>query len=294
MTALRRTASALHSLHRFFRVDIVVFCEGSDSVDYNRAIARELGNQTSLDVMFWSSVVQLLGTNKTYHFKSVGSKETLNAICKDIVDQDVSTISVCRDRDYDEILNRMSNCTRVCYSSGYSWENDVTHLSVVKSVILDFIGPGPQQTADLDLMESRFDLFRTSLPYWVEIDISLIRMRKKGIFDRKSANNCLDFEDHPSLRVAGLKTLLAELGYKTRPKRVLTIPEERALQVCFGKLVSKAIFHYAQKLFEKYNIGNIKYDQFMRLLISKTANMFNFPDLMVVSGSLRGQIASLN
>lgn len=51
----RRTASGLASLHVFFRVDKVAFCEGGPPIDLANALLGN-GEETTFDIMFWRGV----------------------------------------------------------------------------------------------------------------------------------------------------------------------------------------------------------------------------------------------
>lgn len=291
---LRRTPSALHSLHRFFQVDIVAFCEGGLSIDYNAAIARDNGDQSTLDVMFWQNVVHQLGFNKKYHFKSVGSKITLKSICDDVEREGISSISVCLDRDYDGHLNRLNGASRVCYTHGYSWENDVLSKKVVKAIVSDFIGVGGKQTKELENLENKLEQFQSSLPYWIEIDIALMRLGKPSVFLRSNPNASLDFTNHPSLRTAALEKALKDAGYKSRPKRCVRISCDSSFTACFGKLISHAIFHCIGELFEELGIRKLAYDQFMRLAISRTFQFFGDLELRSISVNFQSQSGALH
>lgn len=121
---LRRTASALHSLNIFYQVDIVVFCEGGESVSYENATNSSRTDGT-LDSLYWEGIIGFYNTGKTYHVKSVGSKSTLKLLAEDVLERDISTISICMDADYERVLGGNCHGPRVAWTMGYSWENDV-------------------------------------------------------------------------------------------------------------------------------------------------------------------------
>ncbi|MBT9373451.1 hypothetical protein [Rhizobium sp. CSW-27] len=95
----KRTGSALHSLHRFFSVDAIVFCEGGEVLEYTSAVSQSPGTPT-LDTFFWSSLVRTLALNKRFHFKSVGAKSITMAIAQEVEALGIVTVSVCMDRDW--------------------------------------------------------------------------------------------------------------------------------------------------------------------------------------------------
>ena len=87
------------------RVDKVVYCEGGPPLTV-AGILSGGGEDVTLDVCYWTSIAGALGPKKRYHFKSVGSKETLLSIAEDIVASNVITVVVCLDSDFDILLGR--------------------------------------------------------------------------------------------------------------------------------------------------------------------------------------------
>jgi hypothetical protein len=132
VTALRRSSGGLRSLHRFHGVDLVVFCEGGLSLSPSE-VASGQGVGGTLDALYWSKVIFLLGVPGKCHCKSIGSKATLIEIAKTIEDNSIETITVCVDADYDRYDNEAVALRRLARSLGYSWENDICSKPVIEA-----------------------------------------------------------------------------------------------------------------------------------------------------------------
>lgn len=286
--SLKRTSSALHSLHRFFRVDMIVFCEGGDALSYESAVGNAPGSPT-LDTFFWSRLVETLGLNKSFHFKSVGAKSITTEIAQEVQSLGVTTISVCMDSDYDGCLGLLRKFPRACYSTGYSWENDVLNELVVEQIVTDFIGNGINEAAKTREYMDKLDLLRIELVKWTEIDISLRRLGKKSIFNRTKPASSLDFTNIPSLREDELRRRLNEIGYVRRPKRAVNLAAHQCLKICFGKLVSHAVYQAVGKIFDFFDVRRLSYDQFMRLAITKTTGNLNHTSHALLASNFRAQ-----
>ena len=106
-----RSSSALYGIHRFFGVDVVVYCEGGAPVTYQEAVSANRTDET-LDTFYWSSLVATFESEKKFHFKSVGSKAIIHKIAKEINDLNLTNVSICRDSDYDKVTGNVINCPR--------------------------------------------------------------------------------------------------------------------------------------------------------------------------------------
>jgi hypothetical protein len=144
--SLRRSAAGLTSLHLFFKVDVVVYCEGGTDISAADVLAGH-GQEETLDVLFWMRVAEFLGATRKYHFKSVGSKLTLKSIAQDIQAGDVASIIVCLDRDFDWHCGREIVQKNVVYTHGYSWENDVSFPLAIEGVFFRLVGRNPESDA---------------------------------------------------------------------------------------------------------------------------------------------------
>jgi Protein of unknown function (DUF4435) len=268
---LTRTASGLQSLHRFLNVDIVVYCEGKALMVEDEEEGQDLVTyENTADVYYWSKVAANIGLVKRYHFKSIGSKSTLEKIANQAAANGITTITICVDADYEPLIGQTFNTVRTCRTYGYSWENDVLSDEVFLELIEDVIGIGPSQTLALNEIRAALGDLRPVLSKWTEIDISLKSLGKGCVFDRKRPTSCLDFQRHPELREAALVQRLAELGYSRGPRRVASVSAGDASRRCFGKLWAKNLYHYGMQILQRFDLQRPSYELFMRQAIAAT------------------------
>jgi hypothetical protein len=266
---LRRTAGALHSLNIFYRVDIVVFCEGGESLSYEDALNTSHTDGT-LDSLYWDTIVKSYDIQKKYHVKSVGSKSTLRLIAEDVRDLNIASISICMDSDYERIRGVHYDGPRVAWTMGYSWENDVVSSPVLESILLMLVGSGAPGSEALQDLRERVSRLQQGLQRWTEIDISLCARGRAGLFDREKPLATIDMSNPPTARQAVLSHRLAAAGYKRRPRKVISVGFGDVVIVCFGKLISKALYHSVTTSIGCVATMKISYEVFMRLAISET------------------------
>lgn len=262
----RRTNSSLHSLHVFFKVDVVVFCEGGNSLTFSEAILPDPGCST-LDTLYWRSVVNTYNLTKKFHFKSVGGKETILEIADEINRSNIQTISVCMDSDYHRLIGRAVTFRRSACTFGYSWENDVVQLPVLEGIVTALVGMGPECTNIIEKLRVHIDQLERDLLRWTEIDVSLLVRGRGCLFDRKKPLSAIDMTAPPRLREAALLSRLSAAGYRRRPKRVVEVIKSEVIKICYGKLISKAMYHTFISLISGVVNEKISYDLFMRLAV---------------------------
>lgn len=271
--SLTRTASGLQSLHRFLNVDVIVYCEGRTPAAGDDVVPEDKeinAYENTTDVYYWSKVVASLGLTKRYHFKSLGSKSSLRKTAQDAALNGITTITVCVDSDYEPLIGFTFNTDRTCRTYGYSWENDVLSDEVFLELIGDVIGVGPTQTDVLNEIRSALDLLRPVLAGWTEVDVSLTKLCKGCVFDREKPTASLQFPDHPKLREAALAQRLTDLGYIRKPRKVASVSAADVDRICYGKLWSKNLYHYAKEILSRFEIQNPSYELFMRQAIAAT------------------------
>ena len=266
---LRRTASALYSINRFYQADIVVFCEGGQPIKY-RDILYAANTATTLDELYWETTISAYNTSKRYHVKSVGSKETLRKIANDVHRQNITSITICMDSDYDRLRGTNVIGPRIAWTMGYSWENDVVSQLVLERILEKIAGPGNPGTKALEDFRTRISKLGHEFQRWTEIDISLCARGKNGIFDRKKPASAIDHNNPPAAQTALLSKRLADAGYRRRPKRVVSVAEEDVPRVCFGKLIGRACYKALRAAIAHIPTVNLTYEVFMRLAIHET------------------------
>ncbi|CTQ44520.1 DUF4435 domain-containing protein [Roseibium aggregatum] len=280
---LRRSASALYSINIFYQVDVVVFCEGGEPLSYDQAISRSHSDGT-LDSLYWETIIDCYDFQKKYHIKSVGSKGTLVRIAEDVRDLNIESISICMDSDYERIQATNYDGPRVAWTMGYSWENDVVSPPVLENILSMLMGAGTQGIAARRDLQERVSKLEQELQRWTEIDISLCARGKCGIFDREKPLAAIDMSDPPRARQAALTQRLAAAGYQRKPRKVVSVRSGDVGIVCFGKLISRALYHSIVAILRSVVATlRLDYELFMRIAISETikaAKAKKLPDFL--------------
>lgn len=267
--SLRRSAGALHSLNRFYRVDVVVFCEGGESLAYEDAV-KAAHTDGTLDALYWEAVISSYGFQKKYHVKSVGSKQTLSLIARDAHQEQVTSVSVCMDSDYDRLRGTHYATPRSAWTRGYSWENDVVTPTALESIAAMLAGSGASGLAMLQELRDKILRLEQELQRWTEIDISLCARGYGGLFDRDKPLAAVDMNDPPTVRHAALSQRLGAAGYHRKPRKVVSVALGEVACVCYGKLVSRALYHAFVAALRRATNLRLDYEVFMRLAISET------------------------
>jgi hypothetical protein len=266
---LRRSSGSLGSLHRFYQADLVIFCEGGPSLTVEEAVATAKTPST-LDTIFWTSVIANLGIVKKCHVKSVGSKPTLVSIADDVEALNIQSVTICLDSDYDRVSGRVSSCRRVVYTFGYSWESDVLSQSVLEKILACLVGPIPEQTRQL--LVGALTRLEKDLVKWCEIDIALAVRKGIYILNRNKPLSSADMQSIPPCLGEGkLTASLRNLGYARRPKRVVRVSPSNSIRIAYGKLVSRLLYHMVVT-FAKQAIPGVRldFDMFLRMAIAET------------------------
>lgn len=268
----RRTASALHSIHLFFKVDLVVYCEGGPSVQYREAI-RSADGETTADAQYWRSILEYMGINKTFHVKSAGSRTTICEIAHDVDRLGLKNISVCRDSDYEVVSNSAKRYARMSWTMGYSWENDVLNYAVLDRVVVKYVGVGRAAVELLSKLKNDINRFKSELAYFTEIDINFKCGGIKCIFDREKTLSSLDVNNSLRLNVERLKKRLRDAGYNRKPRRLYSVDKSNVLSVCYGKLVARAIYGAFKKLSNSLCGHAMPYEAFMRFAVIEAVEL---------------------
>lgn len=265
---LRRTVSGLASLHLFFRVDCIVYCEGGEQLG-EREIFSGGGDDQTLDVFFWASISRFLQATRSYHFKSVGNKAVLKSMAADLDRSKIDSVVVCLDRDYDWHCGRQINSPRVIYSYGYSWESDVVCPIGFERLFFRTVA---RTTASEELVQKallHFERFARDLVRWCEVDIALFARHLELVFVRDKPMASLDLGGpFPVLNVTRIRAQLVKIGLSRRPRRFVSVQRTEVMRHVWGKLASRFLYHLFVKV-----VGNqglrMTYDLFMRLMISE-------------------------
>jgi hypothetical protein len=270
--SLRRTMAGLASLHLFFRVDCIAFCEGGDSINEADVLAG-LGDEGTLDVSFWKNIADLLNAKRSYHFKSVGSKSTLKSIAADVATLGINTIIVCLDRDYDWHCGKQLNHPNVIYTFGYSWESDVVCPIGLEHLFFRMFPRTASSKKTFDKGIKHISRVSSQLVRWCEIEITLSSRNMELIFVRdRPPTAAIDLSGSalPTLSLVGIRANLTRIGFKRGPKPLVCIQKDEVFRHVWGKLASRLYYHLFVRLVVRSDAGmRVSYDLFMRLMISE-------------------------
>jgi len=193
-------------------------------------------------------------------------------IAKDVERAQVQSITVCMDSDYDRLVGNQQLTYRTAWTMGYSWENDVANMTTLQGVLTTLVG-GAAGAAILQELQERVSRLEQELQRWTEIDISLCARGYGGLFDRNKPLSAIDMSDPPTVRHGPLAQRLTEAGYHRKPRKVVSVATAEVTRICFGKLVSRALYHTFVGLLRRTTTIRLDYEMFMRLAISETIRM---------------------
>jgi hypothetical protein len=175
------------------------------------------------------------------------------------------------DQDFGLILGTNINSSRVAYSYGYSWENDVVQFDALESFLISLVGTGIEQVSALNEMKSEFDNLSQKLVRWLEIDIALKAKGCGCLFKRAKPLFCTDMQNLPKLREQALKDRLLEIGYTRGPNAVVRVLSSDVRRMAFGKYISMSTYHYFMKVVKQFAPNfTLNYDAFMRFCTIET------------------------
>lgn len=281
MTTFRRTTAGLANLYLFFRVDRVVYCEGGKTSLDIQALLSGSGDDTTLDTIFWSHVCKFLGAKLSYHFKSVGSRYVLDSIAVDVVADDISTIVVCRDSDFSDLLGTKEFHSSLAYTYGYSWENDVCTSESITRLFRSYL-PADEGTEELIVsLKKQIGQIGKAIGKLCETDLALISHGKAGLFVRSTPIALFDdCKSSPKVNKTRVRGRLGVLGYKKSPPRKIKVPSGCALRYSCGKTVAGLFYHlfwgYIVKRDASFKISN---ELFLRQCIAQSISAMSNGEL---------------
>jgi hypothetical protein len=257
-------------MHLFFRVDLIVYCEGGPPLSYADVVASQ-GADNTLDVAFWQRVVQLLGAKQTYHFKSVGSKTTLTALADDVRNHHLPSVIICFDRDYDWHCSRKQIDNFIAYTYGYSWESDVVTPATLESLFYSIVPPNASTRELFKIGMQKLANFERDLHQWCETEIALSFKHKGSVFPRPKPLAVVDLKgDWPHLDESKVRANLQALGYRRRPRSPVKLPPNDVLRHCWGKLTAAYAYHLLMVLVQRRDSKiKLSYDMFMRWITTE-------------------------
>lgn len=127
-----RTPAGISNEHLFHNSEAVVYVEGGES-------SKSTVPAASTDVLFWRGLFDRFAAGHRFHFKPRCGKQTLLKFADKVVDGTITAVIVCMDRDHDH-LRGLRAASKVLYTYGYSWENDVWSIDVIEGAFYTLCG----------------------------------------------------------------------------------------------------------------------------------------------------------
>ncbi|MFV3127971.1 DUF4435 domain-containing protein [Niveispirillum sp. KHB5.9] len=135
MNVFIRTASGFGNYSLFTGAEFIIYCEGGSASLLEGEVDGGAYNACAEDVTFWRTVIDKSAPGKTIKIKPLGSKSAVVSYAKTILNRGDKKVIFVLDRDWDDISGKWINDSRVIYTIGYSWENDVFFPGMIPMII---------------------------------------------------------------------------------------------------------------------------------------------------------------
>ncbi|MDQ1850760.1 hypothetical protein Q9299_20865 [Gemmobacter fulvus] len=251
--SLERTNYGLSNEHLFYNVSLVVYCEGKES------------DGATHDEMFWGRVFSAFGVKCVC--KSKGSKTNIVPLARRAVEGDVKNIAFAMDRDYGDYHGFPILDTRVVYTYGYSWENDVLLSLNAVAVFSMFAAVANGDSVDQDLRA-----------FTVAASESASRVTHMDISNALTTIALFDRGKPVSIFVGGGQDLRFDAEGIARTFVKISAEHEMAnvneeqhdwLRVFYGKACTRLIYQwFVDRSLAYSSRSKIPYDAFLRSCIS--------------------------
>ncbi|HDZ78153.1 MAG TPA: DUF4435 domain-containing protein [Gammaproteobacteria bacterium] len=251
--SFRRTESGLTNLYRFFGVDAVVYLEGGNSLCREDLDRGSYTNSTP-DIRYWQTLFSIYRPNKTYKFCSVGSKETVKSIAKDIMDGRVNNMIAAMDRDFDHINGKIITSNNVIYTFGYSWENDAWNKSSLREAFCTLSGAcSTEIETETEVIDKYYKECASKLLGPIRID-AVLSQYDNSLFNRKSYMQYVNIQNNgmPIVNMEQIKSSL--VATRNKVEGPIFRKENFILSFvvdCFGHLLAEYAYRILAYLLEK-------------------------------------------
>lgn len=209
-----RTTSGQQNRALFYNVSYTCYVEGGGG-----------NEEQSLDLLFWEQVVGTCRPDLKVKFLPRGGKPILEALAKDIIDQDVKSTLVAMDTDYDRLIGDMIGDPRILYSFGYSWENDVFDRDALIPLIRSLSHRSLLKKSTQDKVLQVINDFSNSA-YRVIIADLLALIAKSSVLPRDAPGRIIKAKPGvgtPTFERKELIKLIQKANVATRPRQKATV-----------------------------------------------------------------------
>lgn len=248
----RRTGSGLSNFYLFVDADVVVFVEGGLSIT-RLDVDNGKFTECSSDIRFWQQLFNIYKPDLKYQFRSIGSKETLKSIAKDIDGGEITRVIVAMDRDFDHINERIISSKNVIYTNGYSWENEAWNEKTILEAFCSLSGASMYNLGnEFETIRKMMDSFSKRVRAAVRID-AILSQYGSSLFDRKKPQRYVVIEknSHPKVNVDQVKKSLSEA--RSRNGKPIIRKSDfciDGLSDCFGHLLAEYTYRLLVYLLE--------------------------------------------
>lgn len=227
-----RTSSGIQNEHLFHDVDYIVYLEGGNhSYTLEDITTKSLFNDNTLDIAFWKNQFNNHYSNCNCKFKSIGSKTVLKELSDIVISNNITSIIICMDSEFDELLNNKIQNPRVLYTYGYSWENEVFNPLILENLVILFTAMGECS----DLIRTRYENFLSNIKDGVKGDYYQFSINN-AFFPKKSRLKYFDIEDVAlSVKVDLLHKDIESKGMNLNQLIAYELDVER---YCYGHLIA--------------------------------------------------------
>jgi hypothetical protein len=177
----QRTNSGIATLHTFYNVDIIIFCEGSKS---------SASDFLSDDELFWQGIGRYLDDARV-KTKCIGSRfDVLEAFDRAKI-SGATNIAFAIDRDWHGEVTTIENDLALLVTKGCAWENDCLSSSKLYSYIRDAVPGGALFEDELAQYIEKFHTGLERLVAVVRSDCVQIQLGLSGVVPRAGVGKSL-------------------------------------------------------------------------------------------------------
>ena len=158
------------------------------------------------------------------------------------------------DSDFDEIQKKRIDHTNIFYTHGYSWENDIWNLHVIKKIIESHTATQIQH----DEVDKCFKAFQEKIELAVYAD-AYLRKDKISFFPRQQGNFKFinSSSDHlPVVDISKIEAMLNELDLSKEELKSFGVKHHiESLRLCYGHLLADFCCKLIRKYIDKNHPG---------------------------------------
>jgi hypothetical protein len=249
-----RTPSGISNLRYFLDVDFVLYVEGGDSPNLEELLAGKYSTE-SQDIHFWRTVFAACSSSVRLAYRAVGSKVTLQYLCRLLINGTVQGSLIAMDRDYDHIYGKLITSPFVFYTFGHSWETDVWSPNVVERLFYSLTASGVDKSLLTPEIVDLYDKFRTDSRHAIRADILCTAHAIEFVPSSKSRRLLrTDSSERPLICRTQIKDHITAAKSQRKAQIRYPIQEVNPITDCHGHLAAEfgyLVLKYLTKKFAK-------------------------------------------